>query len=43
MKRIAWVFVVALGFVLSFQPALAEERGSGDPTGGAPGSVSNSE
>jgi hypothetical protein len=34
MKRIAWFFVVALGFVLSFQPALAEERGSGDPTGG---------
>jgi hypothetical protein len=34
MRRTAWVYAVALVFVLSFQPALAEEKGSGDPTGG---------
>jgi hypothetical protein len=34
MRRIAWILVVAWGLVLSFQPALAEEKGSGDPTGG---------
>lgn len=34
MKRIAWFFVVAMALALSFRPVLAEERGSGDPTGG---------
>jgi hypothetical protein len=34
MKRIAWFFVLALVLALSFRPVLAEEKGSGDPTGG---------
>ncbi len=34
MKRIAWFFVLVWVLALSFQPALAEESDSGDPTGG---------
>jgi hypothetical protein len=34
MKRIVWISLAILLLALSFRPVLAEERGSGDPTGG---------